>query len=107
MRIIKSFLMGIYALSIPLLVSAQQSVPYSQNFDTAAGFETFTVVDANNDGTKWAYEDSKFAAYCSHQMTGADDDWLFTPALNLKAGHTYELTFSVASVNNVSPQTSS
>lgn len=75
--------------------------PFFENFTTQAGFDRFTVVDANNDGKTW----ERFHKYYSYSGTTvdaasitasystADDDYLLTPVLRLERGSRYALTF--------------
>ena len=78
-------------------------VPYTETFDTQADFDSFKVIDANNDGQSWGYMESMQDAYLHGNGTPdvdtgvyeghGNDDYLITPMIDLKAGTDYELQF--------------
>jgi hypothetical protein len=64
--------------------------PYMQTFDEASSLEGFTIIDANNDGTKWnIYQGRARIRYSSENDM---DDWLITPPVELKAGYMYNFS---------------
>ncbi|WP_044000889.1 T9SS type A sorting domain-containing protein [Hymenobacter swuensis] len=80
--------------------------PYGENFDgVAAGTLPcgITVANENNDNRTWAVigTDTPGGAPASapnqlryvYSATAAADDWFFTPALFLRAGSTYQVSF--------------
>ncbi|GGG57846.1 hypothetical protein GCM10011378_37380 [Hymenobacter glacieicola] len=83
------------------------SFPYSENFDAlATGTRPcgYTVVDDNNDNNTWLLApitNSTVGASAPNAMryrynlnrTSAANDWFFTPALAVRAGSQYQLTF--------------
>lgn len=86
------------------------SIPFSENFDgvTAPALPNcFTIVNANG-GNAWANTNlgaSSFSAPSSPNavaiasaMEAGNDDWLFTPALQLQAGVNYRLNFAYKSL---------
>ena len=78
-------------LSLLLMPAALQAQNVLNNdFRTVAQFETYTVVDANDDGQTWQYDDLLMAAACTRDYDA--DDWLITPQLPLSAEKTYRLT---------------
>ena len=76
--------------------------PFSEDFATQAGFDRFTVVDANGDGKTWvrfhkyySYSGTTVdAASITASTTVADDDYLLTPMLRMERGGKYPLTFT-------------
>lgn len=81
------------------------ALPFTENFEDQSALGLFTINDANNDGTTWAYY-SYGKAVQIRQSTSADhDDWLVLPKAMLEAGYSYELKFScyanVASYVNI------
>lgn len=73
--------------------------PYYQNFENANSMNTLTVLDENNDGTTWQFleDDGSNQSAVSISYAEVDhDDWLVLPALNLKAGVLYNLSYRVA-----------
>lgn len=79
------------------------SVPYYEDFSEESAFNTFTVVDANNDGTKWYYNSYDRTAAVDNSLKVVDDDWLITPAIKMEQGKTYKLSFTVVAKAAVSP----
>lgn len=73
--------------------SAAEPLPFSETFDTAEGFARFSVNNANNDSYTWQYNASEKLAEYNFSPDNAADDWLFSPAFELKAGSSYRLTY--------------
>lgn len=67
--------------------------PYSESFDSDAGFSTFTVLDNNLDNRTWAYNSEKGAACYIYSGVNNGDDWLITAPLKLESGKQYTLSF--------------
>lgn len=82
-------------------------VPYTEGFFTQDDFDSFKVIDANNDGLTWDYMNSQFteegSAYCHGNGTAdvdtgvyeghGNDDYLVSPFVNLKANVDYRISF--------------
>ena len=74
-------------------------VPFVEDFSTKAGFGSWTVIDANNDGYTWNHNSLGGNVEYFNMMTKADgDDWLISPAIKLEAGKNY--IFSVDAKNS-------
>ncbi len=67
-------------------------LPYSNTIDTADDFAAFGVLDANNDGKTWTFNEDGMAQY-TYSSSNDGDDWLITPAVYLEKGKAY--AFSV------------
>ena len=67
-------------------------LPYFNNIDDKTNFNDFTVIDANGDGTTWAW--SAKSARISYG-DGDMDDWLIMPAMQLEGGKAYKFEFDV------------
>ncbi|MBP5387486.1 MAG: choice-of-anchor J domain-containing protein [Prevotella sp.] len=80
------------ATQAPISLQAQATLPYRQTFDDVSDFETFIVEDGNNDESTWQYDDIMLAAKSERNYDA--DDWLITPAFELKKGQTYQLKFN-------------
>lgn len=87
--------------------------PYKENFDDAAGFELFSIVDVADDGATWAYykEENEAYAYCNYHfdpMSSANnkpkDDWLISPPIRLENGTRYIMSFSASSLMLTMPE---
>lgn len=81
------------------LASGALQVPFTEGFDTAGDFNLWTVEDLNG-GATWFYHDgsSPVSNPCATYKYDEDklpaDDWLISPAISLKAGETYKLSYS-------------
>lgn len=69
---------------------------WKASFDSEEEFNQFTVYDANNDGSFWTYASYMNSAKSAYDGETGNDDWLFTPPLNLEAGRTYNVSFDVS-----------
>lgn len=100
---LKAQLLAMFPLGAMAQTRAQQASPqtvntiYSQSFDTEADFNTFSIEDADGDGTKWSYDaEGQTAKYKYSSNYGYRcSDYLITPELNLKAGTKYTLSFFI------------
>ena len=93
----KSFsrLLSTILLTLPMYGYAQNvQLPFEETFDTEEGFSRFTVIDDNGDSETFTLDQLFKAANCERSQDA--NDWLITPALPLKAGKTYELTYTIS-----------
>ncbi len=88
----------LFGLALPLIATAQTTIPYTQAFDRQEDFNSFTIVDANGDANTWLYDGWDYQATCLRNPNAAADDWLITPMFHFTAGVTYELKFKAKSV---------
>ena len=71
------------------------SLPFFTPFGDESDFAYFSVEDSNGDGVTWEYDPISEAARIKYSFALSDDgyttpdmdDWLFSPALRLQAGH--------------------
>lgn len=65
------------------------SLPYYESFATAASLDNCTIIDANGDGTTWAFDASNRSASCPTNDAAycASDDWLLTPEIFIPASN--------------------
>ncbi len=83
------------------IISGTVSLPWCETFESAQSLEPFTIIDANNDGKTWSfYSDHVRASYGKSDM----NDWLISPALPLKSGKAYRITFKARSYNSSYPE---
>lgn len=59
------------------------------------------ILDADNDGNTWQYYYETLRTVCGPD---GSDDWAFTPALQVKPGFRYQLTYTVAGAWNCTRQ---
>lgn len=67
--------------------------PYAQDFTNSNSFALLTLVDADGDGSTWSPSVTAGCATSAGAPFDNTDDWLFTPALALKADRLYNLRF--------------
>lgn len=98
---------GAVATSNKVTAGSTWFAPYTETFDTQADFDSFKVVDANNDSKSWSFvlpdgEESGFAYLAGNGTTDVDtgiyegngnDDYLISPSISLKKNTDYRLTF--------------
>lgn len=88
---------GVPAESEKILAGTAYSVPYKTDFATQEEVDSWSVVDANNDGNRFSYSGGGFQDFERMALDPAGyekaaDDWLFSPNINLRAGRRYEIT---------------
>lgn len=79
------------------VVIGHAQLPWTESFDSADAFNFLTVIDANNDGYCWFYNNG--IARIRYNSSKAMDDWLITPAIYLEAGNSYRVSFKAHSSN--------
>ena len=67
--------------------------PYTEDFSNESAFDLFTVIDLNEDGKTWAWDEEEHNAYYS-ASTKTAKDWLITPPIQLQANHSYAVSFT-------------
>ena len=78
--------------------------PVAFDMSTKDGFDNFTVLDANADGTTWSYNDWSQAAQYTYHTLNAADDWLLTPAIAVEAGYYYRIEFTDYALSSGYPE---
>ena len=77
--------------------------PYTETFDYEEDFNSFGVVDANEDAKSWSFSENLQNAYLTgngvndgqYQFDGyGNKDYLITPSISLKKGIDYVLTYN-------------
>lgn len=81
-------------LSDAILYGTAFETPYTDDFTDASTKSLWTIADDNNDKTTWKY-DSYNKAWSintgAYSIKGCDD-WLISPAINMKKGYCYAFT---------------
>ena len=96
---------GKAATSNAVMYGNGYEVPWTEQFDNASSLNMFTIIDANNDGSTWAWSRFKTKAVTyTYNNKNAADDWLITPPIALKAGKKYKLTFDEHVTNSKYPE---
>lgn len=73
-----------------ILIGNMRTLPYYESFDSAEEFNSYTIVDANEDGSTWSHING-YAQYIFNSENAADD-YLITPPFQLKANFLYIVT---------------
>lgn len=63
--------------------------PYSENFATVDGFNSFSTINANNDSSEWLYWNNQGCALCPFNQTLPSDDYFITRPIMLEKNKTY------------------
>lgn len=79
-------------------VIGPKGVPFLKTFPTLESLDEMTIVDANQDGSTWGWDQYQKYAKLSAPQTG-DNDWIITPPLILKAGKVYEYSSLISAGN--------
>lgn len=71
-------------------------MPYQNNFTSLSDMESWTVINANDDGSAltWSYNDLYGYVTCMGQNYGCDD-WMISPAFNLKNDSLYMFSYQL------------
>ena len=82
------------------IVEKVDELPYMNTFETLDEQYSFSIIDANNDGTTWRYimnSDGDHYGRYECDSYNAGDDWLISPAIKLEAGQFYHVAFDTRS----------
>ena len=77
--------------------------PYSETFDTEDAMAFFTIIDNNNDGSTWTYDNNGEVRY-KYSNDNPADDWLITPPLKVQKNRTYVVKFKAKSNMSAYPE---
>lgn len=77
---------------ITVHLSGIMSLPYFVDFSTDGAFDTYTVIDANEDGSTWSLNSG--AASYLYSSSNAGDDYLVSAAFHMEAGKTYHMNLN-------------
>lgn len=86
------------AVSATVLVTGTAAVPYYKDFPTLSSMDEMTIIDADNDGNTWKWDQYQHYAALS-SPDGGSDDWLISIPIRLEAGKLYEF-YSLVSAGN-------
>lgn len=87
---------GVATTSPEVMAGSSYKTPYSTEFVNKAEADQWTVVDANQDGTKFDYRDYMepygLMMYASEY---GSNDYVISPAISMKGGTAYKVKFNV------------
>lgn len=69
--------------------------PYSNDINSENSAAHFTVEDTNKDALTWEWAKSENCYHMGGKSGRKKNDWIFTPGVNMKAGHTYPISFEL------------
>ena len=70
------------------------NVPYTADLSQPEAFDLFTVIDANEDGSTWNWDDTYHTNY-DYNADNEADDYLVTLPVQLEAGKNYSVAVNV------------
>ena len=75
----------------------EQGGTYENNIMTQEQFDEFLIIDANDDGSTWTYDEDNAEGRVRYNTdkTTPKDDWLITPAIHLESGKEYKITIDM------------
>ena len=76
------------AVAVKIIVTLD--VPYAADLSLPETFDIFTVIDANEDGSTWNWDDTYLTNY-NYSADNAADDYLVTLPIRLEAGKNYSV----------------
>lgn len=86
------------AYSNNLIVGNPLNTPYGGIFNSVYDmYNYYTIVDANNDGYPWLYDEYTGAAVYHYNWQQGADDWMISPAINFRSDAVYTLSFGAFS----------
>lgn len=89
---------GVAVLSMSVIdlgesTSDEPVLLYSETFESAASFIPYNIYDVNGDGATWSHNATEKCAQYTYSSVNNADDWLITPALPMRVGRDYKLSF--------------
>ena len=79
---------------------------YANSFDAPDDFGMLSVINVESGSKTWKYNKTYNCAEIENDLGSkiAKDDYLVTPVLDLKAGHTYRVSFTAWAANGAYPE---
>lgn len=82
-----------FAESANVTIGVSVKLPYENSIHSEELFDQLTVIDANNDNSTWTFDSGYEAATYKYNAENAGDDWLVSPAVNMKKNAAYKFSF--------------
>ena len=82
-----------FAESADVTIGVSVKLPYENSIHSEELFDQLTVIDANNDKSTWTFDSDYEAATYKYNAENAGDDWLVSPAVNMKKNAAYKFSF--------------
>ena len=74
------------------------AIPYTDSLNTQSGFDEWTVLDANHDGTTWYFDEGNKQTNYFYSLNAAND-YLISPPLLLDGSKQYKASYTYWSSN--------
>lgn len=84
-------LLGISSQHLYGVTTETPTDSYFCGFNTEEEFNSWTVINANNDDLQWYWEGNDLAACYRMSFEQAADDWYISPKISLTGGKQYTL----------------
>lgn len=72
--------------------------PYSETFENEAALDPFTIIDGNEDGKQWAFNNGK--ARLNFSSKSVQNDWLILPPIKLEKNKIYYFSMEVTTAKS-------
>lgn len=92
------------ARSNSIVTGDSYGMPYFCGFDSEVSFDEYMVLDMNEDGRTWTYNDGYQAISYTYSSENAADDWALTPELKFKSSVLYNVSIKARSVSASYPE---
>ena len=92
---------GSAASSNTLSFGPEGNIPFTSSLQTKEEFDRWLVVDKNDDGGTWYFDETTNTTTYGRTANDADD-WLYTPALTFDKNKTYQVRYTYWTINWVS-----
>ncbi len=84
-------------------IGSKLELPWHEDFGFDGCLNSWTIIDANNDGYTWKYDSGE--VQCPTYGSGASDDWLLSGQMDLEEGRQYTFTMTAYNATNYFPET--
>ena len=89
---------GTAATSNSLSFGPEGNIPFTSSLQTKEEFERWLVVDKNEDGGTWYFDDQTNTTTYGRTSNDADD-WLYTPAFTFDKNKEYQVRYTYWTIN--------
>ena len=79
---------------VSIFIAEAKEIPYTVSFADPSVLDEINIIDANGDGTTWAWNDYLDALSFSESYNADGDDYIVLMPIKAEAGHNYKVTFT-------------
>ncbi|SNU04396.1 Cleaved Adhesin Domain [Prevotellaceae bacterium MN60] len=94
---------GMKSNEVSVFLMMVLDIPYMVDFTHEGSYDQFQKIDANNDGSSWAWN-QEIGAYYTFNSINAADDYLVSQPIHLDAGMNYNLILTATAGRNNLPE---